>query len=297
MWRRHEPLAGRTTFGVGGPAEWFATPETEEECAAAWREAQGQGWRTRVLGGGSNLLIADEGVSGAVLCTRRLRPQQAALAGVVVRISAGAPLPALVAQAAKAGWSGLEFLAGVPGLAGGAACMNAGGHARAFGELVQTVRVVDREGRLSTRRGRDIPWRYRSWGLDDPVILGVELRLAVSSPEQVAAATRAALERKRKVQPLGWRSAGCVFRNLPDASAGRLLDEAGLKGARIGGAAISEKHANFVVNVGGATAADIAALIRLARNKVLERTGRTLQLEIHSWPGGLLSSGGEPEEV
>lgn len=286
MWRRHEPLAGRTTLRVGGPADWFAAPESEEECAAAWAEARRNRMRAWVLGGGSNLLVADAGVPGAVICMRRMRPRSLEWRGGRLHVSAGMPLRMLVARAAREGWSGVEFLAGVPGLVGGAARMNAGGAEGTFGERVAAVRVLDEDGRLAVRRGGEIEWAYRACGLSDPLILGVELDLAPSQPERVAAATRQARERKRAAQPLDKPSAGCVFRNPPGASAGQLLDEAGLKGARVGGAAVSDVHANFIVNLGGAKASDIYALIQLCQKRVLERSGVALELEIHTWMGG-----------
>ena len=283
MWRRAERLAPYTTFRIGGPAAWFAEPETEAEAIEAWRFARRAGLPVRVLGGGSNLLINDDGFGGAVISMRKMNPKGIESVGGRVRVSAGAPLSRLVRWAAHNGRTGLEAFAGVPGLVGGATWMNAGGGGVSLGDLVTAVDLVDAEGRRREIPGDAILWGYRESGLPTSLVLGVELALGVDAPEAVRRRTREAWERKRACQPLRAWSAGCVFRNPQAESAGRLIDAAGLKRTREGGAVVSPKHANFIVNTGTATAGDVRRLIAHVQHTVRRRFDLDLNLEIHCW--------------
>lgn len=285
MWQRHKPLASYTTFRIGGPAEWFAEPETESECVSAWTHALRTGKPIRVLGGGSNLLVDDDGLPGAVISTRRLEPRRIERRGSGLFVSAGAPLGRLVKYAAHHGWAGLEGFAGIPGLVGGATRMNAGGGGASFGDFVTVVNIVDSAGARRAVRSDEMSWRYRDCGLRDSLILSVEISLERDNPADVARRTREALDRKRATQPLSARSAGCVFRNPAAESAGRLIDEAGLKRQRVGGALVSPKHANFIVNRGAATARDVRSLIARVKRIVRTRFRAELNLEIHYWSG------------
>ena len=284
MWRRREWLAAYTTFRIGGPAEWFTDPQTEEECLLVWHQARYMGGPVRVLSGGSNLLVADEGVPGHVISLRRMSPRRVERHGSRVWVSAGVPLGRLVQWAARAGLSGLEHLAGIPGLLGGAVAMNAGGREGTLGERVTRLDGIDPAGRRVRRRASDFAWAYRSSGLDGLVVLGAELALRRARPADVIARTRSAAARKRASQPLSAWSAGCAFRNPACGAAGKLIDLAGLKGAHHGDAAVAREHANFIINRGKARATDVHRLIERVRRAVRDRFGAQLELEIHCWP-------------
>jgi UDP-N-acetylmuramate dehydrogenase len=284
MWRRLEPLAGYTTFRIGGPADWFVEPRTEGECLTVWHQTRKLGKPTYVLGGGSNLLVADEGVRGIVISLRRMCPRRVERRGNRVHVSAGVPLARLLSWAAREGLGGLECLAGIPGLVGGAVAMNAGGRTGTLGERVVAIQVIDPTGRRRRVPGHKVGWEYRSANLRGRVVLEVELSLLSRPPEEVMSRTRKALEAKRASQPLGAWSAGCVFRNPLGRAAGRLIDQAGLKGARNGDAEISNLHANFIVNRGHATAANVMQLVERARRTVRSTWKRQLTLEIQYWP-------------
>jgi UDP-N-acetylmuramate dehydrogenase len=280
---RGRPLGPLTTFGIGGPAEYFVTPRDEAELRAAIRCCTEDAIPIHVLGNGSNVLVPDEGISGAII---QLDPK--GFSGVTVdenRLLAGAStrLPVLMGHAARAGLSGLEPLAGIPGWVGGAMKMNAGGAQGDIGEVTERVKVMDMQGRVLDRRHDELAFRYRGSDLRDQLVIEAEFRLAVVDEHHVRSRMREILTARKASQPMNLRSAGCVFKNPPGTMAGLLIDEAGLKDARIGGAEVSSKHANFIVAGPGATAKDVQHLIDLVRDKVRERTGLLLELELEIW--------------
>lgn len=276
------PLSGRTTFGIGGAAEALLEPRGERQFAEAWGAAQASGLPVHLLGGGSNLLIADAGVRGVVVTTTRLRGEPVRH-GDRITTPAGLELRRLLRFAMKCGLSGLEPLVGVPGTVGGAVRMNAGGRHGAIGTKVERVWCATDEGSTVERAGSEIEWGYRETDLRGPV-MAVEFKLTADMPEAVRERTRGILRDKARAQPLGAHSAGCFFRNPPQREAWRLVVEAGLKGHRVGGAAVSEKHANFVINLGRATAADVLSLSGTVRERVRDRSGIVLVNEVHCWP-------------
>ena len=256
-------LSSLTTLGVGGEAELW-TVENEAELAAATREPY------RVLGAGSNLLVADAGVKERVIKLGRnfnsIGNSIGAFTVPDVWLGAATPLPGLVRRAADAGWSGLEGLLGVPAVLGGAAAMNAGTR---FGELADTLREVEVfvDGHLERLPADALGLSYRHSELPPGgVLTRVRLALTPSSPERVRAKL-ARVDAARKGQPK-LKSAGCAFKNPSGDSAGRLIDAAGLKGLRVGQAKVSDEHGNFIVNLGGATAADVMALLEQLRARV-----------------------------
>ena len=278
----HEaPLARRTTFGIGGAAEALLEPRGEPQFAEAWAAARTSGLPIRLLGGGSNLLIPDAGVRGVVVTTTRLagHPVQD---GDRVTVAAGFELRKLLRFAMARGLSGLEALVGIPGTVGGAVRMNAGGRHGAIGRRVERVWCATDDGRIIERAGDEVAWGYRETDLCDPV-LRVELKLTSDTPEAVRERTRGILRDKARAQPLGAHSAGCFFRNPPEREAWRLIVDAGLKGFHVGDAAVSEKHANFVINLGRATAADVLSLSGTVRDRVRDRSGIVLENEVHCW--------------
>ncbi len=307
-------LADKTTMRVGGRAEWLVEPANPDELVRAWSASRERGFLPRILGGGANLVIEDGELEGVVMATSRLRyilrpnlnedPQgewslredrARALDAVPSRDDTrlvawcGATIPALVNAATELGWSGLEGLAGVPGQVGGAAAMNAGGRWGDFWDVVESVRVLDGETGLvlDLPRAQCHP-SYRDGGLRGFVVLGVVVRLKPSTKAAVRAKVREYIEIKNKVQPVKQWSAGCIFKNPPaevsaGRSAGRLVEEVGGKSLSRGAAVVSPLHGNFIVNTGGATAADVFTLIEDVRDLVREKTGIKLVTEVKIW--------------
>ena len=279
-----EPLAPLTWFRLGGPAESLARPRDIDELLALARHCREEGTPIRVLAGGSNVLVRDEGVSGVVL-----HLESPALADVTItgnRIEAGAavPLTALISQTARAGLAGLENLTGVPGTVGGALRGNSGGRQGTIGPFVRSVTVMDHEGEVQVRDRDELSFAYRTSNLDEPVILSAEFELVPEDPEAVIRRMRRIWIAKRENQPFGHQSSGCIFKNpTPDLSAGLLIERAGMKGARVGGAEVSQRHANFIVAGPGTASADVLTLIEQVRRRVAEHSGHELELQIQVW--------------
>jgi UDP-N-acetylmuramate dehydrogenase len=269
---RDVPLSGRTYLGVGGPAALFVVPEKPEPLAAALARLTAAGVPFDYLGAGSNLLVADSGPSFVVIAAEALAAEPQ-IAGETVRVGAGYHLPRLVQRLQKAGLAGLEFAEGIPGSVGGSIRMNAGWHEGEIGKRVASVVTVTQE-----------MFAYRSSpGLRGRFIAAATLKLNSDDPKAIAARMRGYRDRRVKSQPAGARNAGCIFKNPPGEYAGRLIEECGLKGRAVGGAVVSEIHANFVVNRGGATFNDVATLIDTIRAEVLARTGIELETEVRRW--------------
>ena len=276
---RDAPLAARTSIRVGGPADLLVRPADVDDLVACLRAAGEAGVGVHVLGGGANTLVADRGVRGVVLrlppdlVGERLDPPQ-------LLLPAGLPTARVVQRAHGLGLIGAEFLRGIPGTLGGALAMNAGTRAGEMADVVTHVEVATAEGPREIP-ARELGFAYRTCLLPPgAVVVRVGLFLR---PGDVAAAARRMdeeWERRAASQPLDLPSFGSTFRNPEGDAAGRLLEAAGLKGHRIGGAEVSTRHANFVVNVGGATARDVLALVRLMRDRVRERFGVTLETEV-----------------
>jgi UDP-N-acetylmuramate dehydrogenase len=275
------PLAQRTTFKIGGPARWLVSPRTADELAAVVRAARECGVETRVLGGGSNLLRLDGRLDACVLQLNRL--SETRRDGTAIRVGAGANLPRLVKESVAAGLAGLEPLAGVPGTVAGALIMNAGGRHGEIESVVRWVDVLSDAGDLVRLRRDQIDFRYRASSLRGRLVVGAGLELRPGDPGALRARYDAILADKKATQPMGTHNAGCVFKNPPGGRAGRMIDECGLKGTRVGGAVVSPLHANFLVNAGGATGADVMKLIDLIRSRVRGRFDVDLDLEILVW--------------
>jgi UDP-N-acetylmuramate dehydrogenase len=284
---REEPLARHTYLRLGGPAQYFATPASLDELArlAAWaREA---GLRLRVLGGGSNVLVADEGVRGLAVSLRHACGG-VRFEGTLVTAGAGVMLPALARAAAEHDFGGLEFAIGIPGSAGGALQSNAGtGDGHEIGPLVEAVTVLDGGTRRTLARS-DLTFGYRTSSLRQSGLLVLEatLRLTPRPRAEVEAEMRRLLEARQASQPTAEPNAGSIFRNPPGDFAGRLIEAAGCKGLARGGARVSERHANFIVHDGAATAADVAALMAGVQRRVRDRFAVALTPEIEWWGDG-----------
>jgi len=282
-----EPLAPYTTFQVGGPADALALPRDEEELLALLGRCRGEGLSVTVLGGGANTLVRDGGVRGVVVSFSRgfrgLELSEKKEEGtVLLEAGAGVKIPHLVRFAAERGLEGVECLAGVPGTMGGALAMNAGTAERYLEEVVESVRWIRlAAGGVERLPAGALSFAYRETRFPEPgVVLGVRLRLRRGDPAPLRAFLREHAARRRERQPWGVPCAGSIFRNPPGERAGRLIEAAGLKGRRVGGAEVSRVHANFLVNVGGARAADVLALIEEVRAAVRERHGLLLELEL-----------------
>ena len=286
LWRRDVPLADRTTWRVGGPADFLFAPETPEQAAAAYAEARSKGIDVLVLGRGSNVVIADAGFRGLVLALSE-RMTAAALetdpesGALVLRARAGAKLAALAASAVKAGGAGMEKLAGIPGSLGGAVLMNAGAYGAETAAIVRKVVVCDAEGRLSEFPAGECGFGYRESRFkgSDALILEVECRCEPGDPAELRRVMEEHLAMRREKQPLSLPNAGSLFKRPEGDFAGRLVEAAGLKGFRVGDAAISEKHAGFAVNLGRATAADVRKLAEEVQRRVFEHSGVRLETE------------------
>jgi len=273
--RLHEPLASHTTFGVGGQAACLFTPESTLALTRAIELAHSHDMPYIILGGGSNLLVADEGYTGLVISTRRLRG--ISLSAAALRAFAGEPLPALVNLVDLTGNRSLNFLAGIPGSLGGAVAMNAGIPARSIGDLVEEVGVLSPDGTFRALSREECRFGYRTSAILERGLVVVWARLQLDGE---SFDKEELLARRKATQPLHARSAGCVFRNPPSLSAGQLIDAAGLKGVSVGMAKVSEQHANFILNLGGASSAEIRKLIDIVRQKVYKSFRIWLELEI-----------------
>lgn len=284
------PLAPMTTFKVGGKADWLVDVKSEEELRTALAIAREAGQRVTVLGGGSNVLVSDAGVRGLVI---RVKPTDVSqTAPDRVRADAGLTINALVRWTVGRGHSGLEAWAGTPGTVGGAIYGNAHFGGRNIGDLVARVRVVTPEGEARTLDAADMEFAYDTSRLQRSreVLLWAEFKTGTGEPDALRQVARTSLAHRKKTQPLETPSAGCIFQNpdpardpVPEgipASAGALVDRAGLKGSRNGAAKVSDTHANFIVNEGGARAADIRELIERCKTSVREKFGVSLREEI-----------------
>ncbi len=276
----NRPLADLTSFQIGGPADFMLTVETIDEVAAAMSAAHRAGVRAFCLGAGTNLLVSDRGVRGLVL---RLgaRFRNIVIDGTSVAAGAAAEFGVLVETVVDHGLGGLEFGEGIPGTVGGGLVMNAGAFGGEMARVVTLVHGVTIEGEPRTLTKDDVKFAYRRSKLPPGfVITRVDFQLERGNRDTLRARVQELREKRAARQPRGVPNAGSIFKNPPGTFAGRLLEGAGLKGARMGGAAFSEKHANFIVNLGGARAEDVRALIELARERVKQQSGISLEPEV-----------------
>jgi UDP-N-acetylmuramate dehydrogenase len=237
----------------------------------------------RLLGGGSNVLVRDEGVPGMVLKLSALVFCGIAVEDRTLTAGGGAKLGHVISSSVGEGLAGLEHLVGIPGTVGGALHGNAGSHGGDVGQWLCHATVMTHAGQIIERDRDDLTFAYRQSSLDELVILSAQFQLEKDDPEALTKRMQKAWIAKKASQPLGHQSAGCIFRNPRGLSAGMLIDQVGLKGARIGGAEVSDRHANFIVTRPGATSQDVLRLIELVRGRVAERVGVDLETEIEIW--------------
>ncbi|OGB93871.1 MAG: UDP-N-acetylenolpyruvoylglucosamine reductase [candidate division NC10 bacterium RIFCSPLOWO2_02_FULL_66_22] len=275
----HEPMVLHTSFKIGGPADLLVIPEDVKDLKAALAFARSKGLPSWVMGSGSNTLVRDGGIRGMVILPNAF--QELTRVGTEVTAGAGVRVSRLLAFCCKQGLSGLEILSGVPGTVGGAVWGNAGAWGGSTSDHLARVQVVTDEGEELTLEREAIPFRYRFSGLPKgSVIVQATFALAPGDPTAIRQQISRWLVQRNTTQPVEFRSAGSIFKNPPRDYAGRLVEAAGVKGTRIGGAKISEKHGNFFVNLGDARAADVLALVALARERVRQTSGIDLELEI-----------------
>jgi UDP-N-acetylmuramate dehydrogenase len=281
--RRDVELAPYTWLKTGGRAQYFITPRNSEELIEVVRYCHQNHVAMRVLGGGSNLLVHDEGVAGVVLHLSDPAFSQIESAGTRITAGSGASLSHLISHSVKAGLAGLDTLVGIPGTVGGALHGNAGGKSGDIGQHVNSVRVVTIAGDTFVRQEDELAFAYRSSSLNELIILEATFDLHREDPDELTRRMRKLWIMKKATQPLTFQSAGCIFKNPRGMSAGWLIEQAGLKGTRIGDAEFSDRHANFIVSHPGAASKDVVNLIDLARTKVSEQFGVDLELEIQIW--------------
>jgi UDP-N-acetylmuramate dehydrogenase len=278
----NEPMSRHTSYHIGGPARFFVRVESMGALSSLVNTCHLHEIPWVVMGRGSNMLVSDKGFDGVVIILGRdFRASTLIEESSTLVSGAGATLSGLVQQAFRASLAGLEFAVGVPGSLGGAVFMNAGSRDEWIGSSIASVTVLDSDGTFRKINGESIEWGYRSSSFKShDVIIEAELALKHADPFYIRGKMEASLASRKKSQPLEYPSCGSVFKNPAEGSVGRMIDECGLKGEMIGGARISTKHANFIVNMGGASASDVCELIDLAKNKVFERFGVELQCEV-----------------
>jgi UDP-N-acetylmuramate dehydrogenase len=278
---RNEPLKKHTSFRIGGPANYFMVPKNEEELIKAIEFARDQKLGIALIGAGSNLLPLDKGFSGlAIKLAGGLSSLR--IENNTLYAGAGVLLPKLVRAAESRRLSGIEFLAGIPGTVGGAIMMNAGAWGKGIGSKLYSVKIIDRSGRIRELDRSEMRFGYRKSSLQESgaVIVGAILKLRRGKKKRIRDKIKEYIAIRKNSQPLGIPNAGSIFKNPPGNFAGKLIEEAGLKGLRIGDAQVSTKHANFIVNLGDASARDIIRLITRVQKTVKDKFNIKLEPEL-----------------
>jgi UDP-N-acetylmuramate dehydrogenase len=281
--RQHEPLAPFTWFRLGGPAEYLAEPRTLDELTGLIKRCHDESIPVRMLGGGSNILVRDEGVAGMVILMSAPVFSQIKIDGQRVTAGAGAKLGHVISTSVREGLAGLETLVGIPGTIGGALHGNAGGRGGDIGQWTWQATVMTRNGETVSRKREDLVFAYRESSLDELVILEAQFQLERDDPEQLTKRMQKQWILKKANQPMSHQNAGCIFKNPRGVSAGMLIDQVGLKGTRVGNAEVSQRHANFIITEGQASSQDVLRLIEQVKTRVTERLGIDLELEIEVW--------------
>ena len=281
--RRDVPLAPYTWLKIGGPAQRLIEPRSVEELQAVVRRCYEHEIPVRMLGGGSNILIPDAGLSGAVVRIAGEPFTRVSREGEQVRAGGGALLSHVISASVAAGLAGLETLVGIPGTVGGALHGNAGTRHGDIGQFLSAVTVITATGEKFIRKEDELTFAYRQSSINELAIVEALFTLTPEDPDEIARRLRKLWIMKKATQPLSFQSAGCIFKNPRGLSAGALIEQAGLKGTRVGQCEVSDRHANFIVTHENATAADLLKLVDLIRTKVSEAHGVDLELEIQVW--------------
>ncbi len=281
--KHQQCLRNYTTFKVGGPATLFAEPRNKDDLLEVLEYGKRQGLGIFVLGRGSNILVKDTGVEGLVVHIPTETFNKIERSDELITAESGASLSSLIHRAADWELQGLEALVGIPGSVGGAVAMNAGGKYGTIERWIEDISTIGYDGSFHHYTRNEMNFKYRDAGLGREIILEAKFRLGKGSREEILHRMREVYEEKSRTQPLSSRSAGCIFKNPEGQSAGALIDQCGLKGFKVGGAMVSKKHANFIVNWGSARASHILELIQWVREEVKRSFGVWLDLEIKVW--------------
>lgn len=278
--RIKEPMKRHTTFRAGGEAGWFVMPETAEELKEVTALCLKTGTSYYIIGNGSNLLVSDQGFPGAIISTERFK--DISVSGNVLKAGAGALLSKVASEALKAGLTGFEFAAGIPGSLGGAVVMNAGAYGSEMKNVLAAATVLKPDGTVERIDRQELSLGYRTSCIPGNrwIVLEAELLLAPGDPDSIRAVMDDLAARRKAKQPLEFASAGSTFKRPEGYFAGKLIEDAGLKGYTVGGAQVSEKHAGFVINRGNATADDIYRLCSDVKSRVKEQFGVSLEMEV-----------------
>jgi UDP-N-acetylmuramate dehydrogenase len=281
--REKVALSDRTWFKLGGAAQFFAEPTSLDELQAVIQRSHDEGLPVRLLGGGSNVLVRDEGVAGMVISLTGPSLSKISIDGHTVTVGGAAQLASVITKTVGAGLAGLEPLVGIPGTVGGALHGNAGTQAGDVGQWTSRATVMTRAGELITRERNDLVFAYRQSSLDELAIVEAQFELEPENPDEITKRMQKQWIFKKANLPMAHENTGCIFRNPRGMSAGMLIDQAGLKGETVGGAEVSQRHANFIVAHPKATTGDVLKLIDLVRSRVAERMGVELETEIEIW--------------
>ena len=281
VYKLSEPMKGHTTFKIGGAADIMITVCTVDELRCAVTACSSASVPWMILGKGSNLLVSDEGIEGAVIALDG-EFKSITVDGDVITCGAALSLSKLCTVAADSSLTGLEFAYGIPGSVGGAVYMNAGAYGGETKDVVAEAAYMTPDGEVGTLNNAELAFGYRTsiFKSNENIILSAKYKLAPGDKQSILARMEDVMDRRRTKQPLEFPSAGSVFKRPPGAFAGTLIEQCGLKGTRVGGAEVSVKHAGFIINAGGATCEDVMGLVRLVQETVLRETGYTLECEI-----------------
>ena len=281
----NEPMSGHTSFRIGGPVEVMAFPKNTQELAQLLQVSKSLDIQPVILGAGTNILAPDAGINGLVICLKDCLEGMALLPDSRIRVMAGVTMTRAAVFAANQGLAGMEFAHGIPGTVGGGVYMNAGAYGGEICQICESVTVMGMDGEIREISGAEMGFSYRHSMLEDTpgIVVSSVFRLTPDSTENIKARMKELMGKRSASQPLDLPSAGSAFKRPVGGYAAALIDQAGLKGFQIGGAAVSEKHAGFVVNLGGATAADVQSLLKEVSQRVYEASGISLEPEVRIW--------------
>ena len=283
--RFQESMAKHTSFRIGGPAEVMAFPKNREELSVLLKTSALLDTMPVILGAGTNVLAPDAGMSGLIICLKDCLDGMELLDGNRIRVMAGVTMTRAAVFAANHGLSGMEFAHGIPGTVGGGVYMNAGAYGGEIVQICESVEVMDMQGNLTLRSCEEMDFSYRHSILEEEggIVVSVIFRLSSKPTEEIKAYMKELQGKRSASQPLDLPSAGSAFKRPVGGYAAALIDQSGLKGYQVGGAAISTKHAGFAVNMGGATAEDVKELLRQVSDKVFENSGIRIEPEVRIW--------------
>lgn len=283
--RFHEPMAAHSSFRIGGGVEVMAFPKNPEELASVLKQSALLDCKPVILGAGTNVLAPDEGLQGLVICLKDCLDGMQRLDDTTIRVAAGVTMTRAAVFAANLGLSGLEFAHGIPGTVGGGVYMNAGAYGGEICQVCKSVKVMDFCGNVRSYSCDEMQFSYRHSVLEeqDGIVISADFVLQIKSVDEIREKMKELMGKRSASQPLDKPSAGSAFKRPVGGYAAALIDQAGLKGYQVGGAAISTKHAGFAVNLGGATAEDVKALLRQVSDIVYEKSGIRLEPEVRIW--------------